>query len=113
MQCEKYITGSAGMEKMYMIHLLTSWLKFHKQKYMLLVPTGVAAQKVGGCTIYSALRLSQSPSGFQSLALHNPVFKKELLQIQTIIINVISMVSAALLNNHLQISITITLPLGY
>ena len=82
----------------HMIHLLTNWLKSHKQKYMLLAPTGVAAQNIGGRTIHSALRLSQSPSGFQSLALHNPVFKKELLQIQTIIIDEISMVSAALLN---------------
>ena len=37
-----FITDLQGRE--YIIHLLTNWLKSHKQKYMLLAPTGVAAQ---------------------------------------------------------------------
>src|SRR5438128_4829534 len=64
-----FITDLQG--RGYIIHLLTNWLKSHKQKYMLLAPTGVAAQNIGGPTIHSTLRLSQSPSGFQSLALHD------------------------------------------
>ncbi|CAB4433506.1 unnamed protein product [Rhizophagus irregularis] len=61
-------------------------------------PTGVAAQNIGGQTIHSALRLTQSGSGYQSLAFYDLEFKKKLQSIQILIIEEISMVSAALFN---------------
>src|SRR6266542_967450 len=63
-----------------------------------MAPTGVAAQNVSGITIHSALRLTQSGSGYQSLAFHDFEFKKRLQAIQILIIDEISMVSALLFN---------------
>ena len=91
-----FITGSAGTGKSYLIHLIINWLKSTKTNYLLMAPTGVAAQSIGGLTIHSALRISQSESGFQSLALYDTNFKTELLKIKVLIIDEISMVSASL-----------------
>ena len=92
-----FITGSAGTGKSYMIDLIIDWLKKTKKpNYLLMAPTGVAAQKIGGMTIHSALRLTQSHSGFKSLAFYDEDFKKTLLKVQTIIIDEISMVSNTL-----------------
>ena len=59
-----------------------------------MAPTGVAAQSIGGLTIHSALRITQSEAGFQSLALYDQDFRKQLLKIKVLIIDEISMVSA-------------------
>src|SRR2546421_417251 len=74
------------------------WLN-RQQKYMLLAPKGAAVQNIGCRTMYSALHNHNH---------HQDFHEKELLQIQTVIIDKISMVSAALS----QISIIITLLLG-
>jgi hypothetical protein len=93
-----FITGSAGTGKSFMINLIIQWLKVSKKEnYLLLAPTGIAADNIGGQTIHSALRLSQSESGFQSLVFYDTSFKKHLQQITTIIIDEISMVCASLL----------------
>ena len=91
-----FLTGFAGTGKSYLIKIIINWLNLHKNRYLLLAPTGVVAQNIGGFTIHSALRITQSESGFQTLACHNPEFKSELLKIQTLIIDEISMVSASL-----------------
>ena len=91
-----FLTGSAGTGKSYLIKMILNWLNLHKNKYLLLAPTGVAAQNIGGFTIHSALRITQSESGFQTLAYHDLEFRNELLKIQTLIIDEISMVSASL-----------------
>ncbi|PKY34895.1 hypothetical protein RhiirB3_455054 [Rhizophagus irregularis] len=61
-------------------------------------PTGVAAQNVSGITIHSALRIIQSGSGYQSLALYDLEFKKKLQSIQILIIEEVSIVSSSLFN---------------
>jgi len=77
-----------------------------------MAPTGIAAVNIGGQTIHSTLRLTQSESGYKSLALHNTDFKNFLLKVQTLIIDEVSMVPSTLLtfmadlfarirNNHL------------
>ena len=108
-----FITGSTGSGKTYIIHLLINWLKLHQQKYMLLASTGVTAQNIGGCTIHSVLRLSQSASGFQTLA-YVTLPSKGTISNQTIIIDEISMVSTVrfltLFPNYLQPYIIMTLP---
>jgi hypothetical protein len=100
MQKKKYpyffLTGSAGTGKSYMIKLITDWLNSRKRPYLLLAPTGVAAQNIKGSTIHSALRLTQTESGFRTLIFNDAELRKYLLRIDTIIIEEISMVSEKL-----------------
>jgi len=102
LQSKKYpfffITGSAGTGKTYITKLIINWLKSQGRSFLLTAPTGVSAQTVGGFTLHSALRLSQSESGYHTLAFHDPDFKKYLQTIQTLIIEEVSMVSASLLD---------------
>jgi len=91
-----FITGPAGTGKPFIINLITNDLKNKRSKYLLLAPTVVAAQNIGGQTIHSALRIHETCSGFQTLASYDHEFFKDLKQIDTIIIDEISMVSAAL-----------------
>jgi hypothetical protein len=79
-----------------MINLITNDLNNKKSKYLLLAPTGVAAANIRGETIHSALRIQESSSGFQTLIFHDYEYFKILKSINTIIIDEISMVSAAL-----------------
>ena len=74
-------------------------VKIQHKTYLLTAPTGVAAQNVCGLTIHSTLRLTQSGSGYQSLAFHDFEFKKKLQSIQVLIIDETSMVSASLFNS--------------
>ena len=91
LQSKKYpfffITGSDGTGKTYMTKLIIDWLKSQHKIYLLTAPIGIATQNVGGLTIHSALRLTQSGSGYQSLAFHNLEFKKKLQSIQVLIID--------------------------
>src|SRR5947209_6123635 len=82
----------------YKINLIIDWIKTQNKTYLLTAPTGVAAQNVGGSTIHSALRLTHSASGYKSLAFYDLEFKKKLQNIKILIIDEISMVSAALFN---------------
>lgn len=91
-----FITGSAGTGKSYLLNLIVNWLRATNKNYLLMAPTGVAAQSIGGLTIHSALRITQSEAGFQSLALYDQDFRKQLLKIKVLIIDEISMVSASL-----------------
>ena len=102
LQSKKYpfffITGSGGTGKSYITQLIVDWIKSQNKSYLLTAPTGVAAQNIGGSTIHSALRLTQSGSGYQSLAFYDLEFKKQLQAIQILIIDEISMVSKSLFN---------------
>jgi len=93
-----FITGSAGSGKTYIANLIIDWLKTSARKnYLLLAPTGIAAINIGGQTIHSTLRLTQTEAGFKSLAMHDENFKNFLQLVQTLIIDEVSMVSATLL----------------
>src|SRR5581483_8966954 len=52
-----FITGPAGTGKSYIIHMIVNLLKQRHSNYLLLAPTGVAAQNIGGKTIHSELRI--------------------------------------------------------
>jgi ATP-dependent DNA helicase PIF1 len=93
-----FITGSGGTGKTYTTKCIINWINSQNKTYLLTAPTGVAAQNIGGQTIHSALRLTQSGSGYQSLAFYDLEFKKKLQSIQILIIEEISMVSATLFN---------------
>jgi chromosomal replication initiation ATPase DnaA len=92
-----FITGSAGIGKSYIIHLLENLLKNNRSKYLLIAPTEVAAQNIGGSTIHSSLRILSTQTNFYTLAFHNNDFKDKLKIINTLIIEEVSMVSAELL----------------
>ena len=91
-----FITGSAGTGKSFIINLITEDLRKKKSNYLLLAPTGVAAQNIGGQTIHSALRIHETLCGFQSLAFHDHEFFEILKAIDTLIFDEISMASAQL-----------------
>ncbi|CAG8828464.1 3429_t:CDS:1, partial [Cetraspora pellucida] len=93
-----FITGPAGTGKSYIIHLIIKMLNQRRSNYLLLAPTGVAAQNIGGRTIHSELQLTSTQSGFTSKAFTNMELKTHLQRIDTLIIEEISMVSAELLD---------------
>lgn len=93
-----FLTGAAGTGKSHVAYLFVQFLQQKNLPYLLMAPTGVAAQNVGGKTIHSSLRICQSDGHYKTLALYDPQFRHELLKIRCIIIDEISMVSAAMLD---------------
>ncbi len=91
-----FITGSGGTGKSYIIHLITNLLKNNRSNYLLMAPTGVAAQNVGGTTIHSNLRIVSTQTGYHTLSFYDNEFKNKLKAVDTIIIDEVSMVSAQL-----------------
>ncbi|GES90273.1 Pif1-like helicase domain-containing protein [Rhizophagus clarus] len=51
------ITGSAGIGKSFVTHILLKEFEKRGLSYLVLAPTGVAAQNIGGFTIHSALKI--------------------------------------------------------
>src|SRR6185312_5478856 len=72
-----------------------------QKKYMMLAPTGVAAQNIEDTTIHSTLKISSmnttSYSSYKTLIFNSENLQNEIQQIKTLIIDEISMVSANLL----------------
>jgi len=93
-----FITGSAGTRKSYIIHMIINLLRQRRSNYLLLAPTGVAAQNIDGKTIHSELRIINTQRGFNTRAHTDNELKSRLKKIDTIIIEEISMVSAELLD---------------
>nr|WP_156364554.1 AAA family ATPase [Curtobacterium sp. Leaf261] len=89
-----FITGRAGTGKSTLLHHL-SWNT--AKQVVICAPTGVAALNVGGQTIHSLFRL---PIGLiaDSTIDQNPVTRKLLNTIDTLVIDEISMVNADLLD---------------
>jgi hypothetical protein len=63
-----FITGSAGTGKSFITNLIINELNDRNQNYLLMAPTGVAAQNIGGHTIHSLLRIHAQGSSYQTLA---------------------------------------------
>lgn len=93
-----FITGPAGTGKSYIINLLLNLLDQRHSNYLLLAPTGVAAQNVGGMTIHSALHITSTSGGFRTQAYTNRDLNDRLKRVDTIIFEEVSMVSAELLD---------------
>jgi hypothetical protein len=98
-----FLTGSAGTGKSFMIQQVVDYLTNRNVKYLLMAPTGVAAQNVGGKTIHSALHIRNTQTYFETLSNYNEQQQKELSQIKAIIIEEVSMVSSILLSFISQI----------
>jgi hypothetical protein len=93
-----FLTGPAGTGKSYVISLFVEFLRRTNKNYVLLAPTGVAAQNISGQTVHSALRITQSSGHYTTLAFHDRSLYDELNSLDCIIIDEISMVSAGLLD---------------
>ncbi|CAG8733634.1 44112_t:CDS:2, partial [Gigaspora margarita] len=93
-----FITELAGTGKSYIIYIIIKMLEQRNFSYLLLAPTGVAVQNVGGKTIYSELQIISTQTGFISKAFADKDFKTYLQKIDTLIIEEISIVSAKLLD---------------
>ena len=93
-----FITGSGGTRKSYIINMIINILNNRRSKFLLLAPTGVAAQNIGGTTIHSELSITSTQGGFQTRAFVNTELNTRLKKVETIIIDEISMVSAELLD---------------
>ncbi len=93
-----FITGSAGTGKSYIIHMIINMLNTRSSSYLLLAPTGVAAQNIGGKTIHSELRIISTYTGFRTRAYADKDLNTFLKKIDTIIIDETSMVSGELLD---------------
>src|SRR5260364_101415 len=78
--------------------MIIKMLEQKRSNYLLLAPTGIAAQNIGRKTIHSELQLTSTQAGFISKAFTNKELKTYLQKIDTIIIEEISIVSAELLD---------------
>src|SRR6185436_18117551 len=95
-----FLTGAAGTGKSFIIHHFRMHLQRMRKKYLVLAPTGVAAQNIDGATIHSALKISSTAtnySSYQTLIFDSENLQIEMRQINTLIIDEVSMVSASLL----------------
>ena len=88
-----FITGSAGTGKSYMINLIKDMLDRRQSNYLLLAPTGVAAQNINGRTIHSELQILSNNGNFYTRAYSNRELTEQLKNIDTLIIDEGSMVS--------------------
>ncbi|CAG8491664.1 8488_t:CDS:2 [Paraglomus occultum] len=90
-----FLTGSAGTGKSFIIHLFRNHLHSRRIKYLVLAPTGVAAQNVDGQTIHSALKISSSNTNYQSsyktLLFTDVSLQNKMRNIKTLIIDEVSM----------------------
>ena len=93
-----FLTGAAGTGKSHCVRLFVQFLKQKNIPFLLLAPTGVAAQNIDGKTIHSALRICQTDESHMTLAFQDSELLTELSAIQFIIVDEISMVPAALLD---------------
>jgi len=61
-----FLTGSAGTGKSFIIQQFKLFLEHSKRPYLLLAPTGIAAQNIGGKTIHSELKIASTGNGTTS-----------------------------------------------
>ena len=90
-------SASADTGKTFVTLKVVEMLKNKRTNYLLLAPTGVAAQNVSGKTIHSTLKIRQTGNNYyQTLFATSEVSIQVLLQIKAIIIDEISMISRGL-----------------
>lgn len=93
-----FITGPAGTGKSFLLNMLVRWFKQRGFQYLLLAPTGIAANNIDGQTIHSALNIGGSSSfgSYKSSLFQSPNRMSELKKKQVIIIDEVSMVDCDL-----------------
>jgi ATP-dependent DNA helicase PIF1 len=81
-----------------MINLITTYLTNTHKNYLLIAPTGIAAQNINRKTIHSELQIKPVSNNYVSLIMNDAENILKLRKIDVIIIDKISMVSPYLLN---------------
>ena len=80
-----------------MTRQIINFLQSKNKKYLLIAPTGVAAQNIGGKTIHSSLKIRYWDGRYETLIFSNLAeCKEELRKIDAIVIDEISMVDSEL-----------------
>ncbi len=90
-----FITGKAGTGKS---TLVKHFIKTTKKNVVVLAPTGVAAVNIGGQTIHSFFRFPPKPLNWSNIPRAHELFSQIYTEVDTIIIDEISMVRADLLD---------------
>ena len=93
-----FLTGAGGTGKSYMLKIITEHLSNNHKNYLLMAPTGVAAQNINGKTIHSELQIKPGSSNYMSLAMENAENRIRLRKVDALIFDEISMVSSHLLD---------------
>lgn len=91
-----FLTGSAGTGKSFMTRQIINFLQSKNKNYLLIAPTGVAAQNIGGKTIHSSLKIRYWEGRYESLIFSNQTYVTDLQKIEALIIEEISMVDSDL-----------------
>lgn len=120
-----FLTGGAGTGKSYLIRELRKRVKGSKRSFCLTASTGIAAQNIGGTTVFKWGGIGIGPKEGQSFANFEASMKKKsylyeklckrLAQAEILIIDEISMLSLKIfdfLNFHLKEVRGINLPFG-
>ena len=81
-----------------MLNLITTYLTNNHKNYLLMAPTGIAAQNINGKTIHSELQIKPDSNNYTSLAMQNAKNRMRLREIDVIIIDKISIISKNLLD---------------
>ena len=55
-----FVTGPGGVGKSYLLELVKQWAEDSGRSFVTCAPTGIAAVKIGGCTIHKAMRIIPS-----------------------------------------------------
>jgi len=76
-----------------MLNLITNYLTNNYKNYLLMAPTGIAAQNINGKTIHSELQIKPGSNNFILLAMQNAENRIRLREINVIIIDETSMIS--------------------
>ena len=76
-----------------MINLITTHLTNCHKTYLLMAPTGVAAQNINGKTIHSELQIEPNSNNYMSLAMSNPESIIRLRKIDVLIFDEISILT--------------------
>jgi ATP-dependent DNA helicase PIF1 len=102
-----FLTGSAGTGKSFLLQTIVAALKAgigcRRHKVLLLSPTSIGAMNIDGTTIHSALRIRSSClagdcASFSTLLWDDDNLQNDLRQINTLVIDEVSMVSGDLLS---------------
>ncbi len=76
-----------------MIFQIIELSKQVRQNYILMAPTGVVAENIGGKTIHSTLRIKDTFNNRQLLAMHDQNLHQQFKKVKITIIDEISIVS--------------------
>ena len=79
-----FLTRPAGTGKTFLTKQIINYLKSNNKRHLLMAPTGVAAQNVGGKTIHSELKITGNIYNLRSLSVYDEYSNQRLKLIKYI-----------------------------